>query len=608
MRLPSPGFLLSAFVSVFRRFPGTMFFAVLGTMACLCLMDDLGGSYDNQDLWIRQWLISLIGLPFLTAFVAYSESNHWEKWKGTLLQILGVAATVAAWFWLDNKAPNFDWQILPQYLALLLIGHLAVAFAPYLNNRPVRDFWDYNRQLFANIVVGALFSFVIYSGLALAMLAVDNLFDLHIPSQRYAQLFVVLAGIFNTSYFLYHFPKSYTLEGSRQEESETEQPKATTGAYNWIFRTLCKFVLIPIVLLYFLILYAYGAKIGLQWSLPKGWVSSLIIGFSVAGIFTYLLNFYLPEEDRSLLVHAFKRWFWWVLLPLTGLLFIAIGKRIGDYGVTEPRFLVAQLGIWLAVVCLYFLISKKDNIKFIPITLAIFALLWAFGPLSAFSVSLRSQSGIMKDVLTQYGRFENGKLKPGNTPMPDSLQQKVSSAVYFLQKRNALADLLPSPLDSSLLDHYGLMEWLNLERIGLSGPRVKTLSINMANNHEPIGIKDHDWAVRLAPSPDQAGERTSKEVFFCLSTDGTRLEKRKQDGEQSTLVETYSLGPAIEKWLLKAEEGEQYSYVALPAADRTVTFPRQRNAPKLIVEEIQIETKGDESRLVYCTGWVLFKE
>ncbi|MFN0213410.1 MAG: DUF4153 domain-containing protein, partial [Saprospiraceae bacterium] len=534
MQIPSPGFLISAFFAVCRRFPGTMLCAILGTFSCIYLINEGGGSWEDQDLYIRIWITCQLGLPFLTSVLVFSESKNWDEKKGWLLQILGIGALVGCWFWLNPKAEHFEERILPQYMALILVAHLAVAVAPFLNARPVREFWEYNRQLFANLIVGAAFTLILFVGLSLAILAVDNLFDTHIPDRIYPNLFSLLAGIFNTAYFLFHFPQKHQIDSSITENI------AVKGTYGWVFRNLCKYILIPIVILYFVILYAYGAKIGLEWSLPKGWVSSLVVGFSVAGIFSYLLNFYLPEEDKSLIVTGFKRWFWWVLLPLTGLLFIAIGKRISDYGVTEERFLVAQLGIWLALSCLYFLFSKNDNIKFIPISLGLFALAWAFGPLSAFSVSERSQKRILIEILERNGRLENGKFKPGNSPLTGPEQDQASSIIYYLQNRNELSAMLPVPIDSTLLQPYSLLQWLKIDDTSVKNTR--TLSISPSNESEPLDVSGYDLAynVNLTYTINE-DERADPGNFFGLSQDNKMLEWRQNKAGKTNLVEMFSL-------------------------------------------------------------------
>jgi len=599
MNIPSPGILFTAFVQVWRRFPGAMLCTLLGSLACFALIDHSGPS-DGEDFFVRNWMTSQLGLPFLTALVAFSESKAWTEKKGWLLQLLGFVGLLGCWFWLDTKAADFSWHVLPQYMALVLTMHLFVAFSPYLNDRPVRDFWEYNRQLFANFIVGSAFTLILFAGLALAILAVDHLFGLNFQERLYAKLFVLLAGLFNTTYFLFHFPKKYAVE------SNTSVADGDPAAYNWVFRNLCKFILIPIVILYFVILYAYAAKIGLEWSLPHGWIGSLVIGFSVAGIFTYLLNFYLAEEDNSLLVKGFKRWFWWVLLPLTGMLFIAIGQRIGDYGVTEPRYLVALLGIWLAAACLYFLFSKNDNIKFIPISLALVALVWAFGPLSAFSIAKQSQTGILKEILTRGGRFENGKMKPGSIPLTVPEIDQVSSAIIFLENHDALKNLLPEPLDSNLLEYNGILKWLKIDNS--SGSGTTTLQLTASEMSESMDIRGYDSGFEVQLQINNQGEADSQGHYFRLSKDGKMLEWWQKKDTKTNLIEVFSLVPAIQKWSQKFASTESYEYIKLPINERTISFLGRKGSLRMFVTEAQIEVTGSEMRLEYCYGLIILKE
>ncbi|MET3112802.1 hypothetical protein AAKU52_000520 [Pedobacter sp. CG_S7] len=66
---------------------------------------------------------------------------------------------------------------------------------------------------------------------------------------------------------------------------------------------------------------------------------------------------------------------------------------------TEPRYILVILVLWLSIITGYFLISRKDNIKIIPISLCVLALLAIYGPQSAFSVSRYSQSQRLKKIL-----------------------------------------------------------------------------------------------------------------------------------------------------------------------------------------------------------------
>jgi hypothetical protein len=597
MKLPSPGFLLEAFALVLRRFPATMFCAFAGVTGLFVLIEDYAGPRD----WIRTVMVAILGLPLLTGVVAYGISAGWKEQRRLLWQGIALVPLIAYWFWLQPKTPGFDYRDLPGYMTLVLVAHLFVAVAPFLNNRSVRDFWEYNKQLFASIVIGVAFTFILFAGLSLAILAVDQLFDLDLKEKIYLRLFFVLAGIFNTAFFLFQFPTTFSYE-------------AGDNTYNALFKNLCKYILIPIVALYFLFLYAYSFKILGAWSLPRGWVGSLVTGFSVAGIFTYLLNFYLPEQDTSKLVSGYKRWFWWVLLPLTVLLGIAIGRRISDYGVTEMRFLVAQMGVWLALISLYFLLSKKDNIKFIPISLALFALTWAFGPLSAKAVSERSQLGRIKQVLEQTGRLEAGKMKPGKTPATSMESEQFESAVYFLEQRDrldALQDMLPMSIDSlpEAPGYYGvsgrLRAWVGLGSTTAEAAQQKQINVYTQTPLVATDVRGYATFKPIALNKSSKVDKTRKGIDFQLSADGTMLEWVSSDGNTTTIIEKFDLLPLMKTWAEMRTIGN--NYIELEPIHSTTNFVGTKGSIRLILENAMAEMDEEGLSMSYLNGYVFVK-
>lgn len=595
MKLPSPGFLLNAFLQVCRRFPGTMLAAATGVIV-LILLVELGNS-SNEELLVRIWMAAQLGLALLTGIVAFAESANWSVQRRWLAQGAGMLV-LAAYGWYLFTLPNaaFEYLHLPRYMIFLLVAHLFVSVAPYLNKRSVADFWEYNRRLFANFVVGATFTMILFAGLALAVLAVDQLFNLNISERIYARLFILLAGIFNTSYFLYHFPEKYEFESA-------------DANYNAVFRNLCKYILIPIVGLYFLILYAYGAKIIGTWSLPRGWVGSLVIGFSVAGIFTYLLNFYLPQFDDSKIVNLYRKWFWWIVLPLTALLFVAIGTRISDYGVTELRFIVAQTGLWLAITCIYFLWSKSDNIKFIPISLGLIAISIAIGPFNAFSVAKRSQTGILKNILEKNGRWENGRLKQGSAPMLQTEITQVESALQHLDRRKQLeyAEWLPMPVDSfpNASNAYSnsdrIIRWLGLQ--SESSPESRSLNIQSNQNYGPTDIRGYSkfYPINLN---DYRAAKPQSGYYFERSTDGRKIIWLQVQDSKTSAVDSFDLKPVLTGW----RNMSQNDFLELSPEASVFDLSRPKGNLRIRLVDAQIEEIKGEMQVNYLNGQLFLKE
>lgn len=588
MKLPSLSFLLQAFVSVCRRFPATMLCAATAVAMLMVVFES--NNRQGDDPLVKTWLMAQIGLALCTGLAVFAESRNMPSLPKWALQAGGLALLGVYFFLFDLDARNLEQVQMPRYAGMLAAAHLFVAAAPFLNRNPVADFWEYNKQLFANFVVGAVYTVILFAGLSLAVFAVDELFNLPLTNKIYGHLFVLLAGLFNTSFFLYHFPASFQF---------TDRERA----YNIIFKNLCQYILIPIVGLYFLILYAYSIKILVTWNLPHGWVSSLVLGFSVAGIFTYLVNYLLPDYTDNVIVHTYRRWFWWVLLPMVGLLFVAIGRRISDYGVTEERYFVAHAGVWLLVMCAYFLWSKTDNIKFIPISLGLFILIAVVGPLSAFKVAQRSQTSILRGLLEKNGRFAGAELRPGGAAVPAEDADRILSGLVFLDEQDALdriAPWFPVALDSIARDstrhgHYqrasAIALWLNAapESARAAAAAQRQISVyplrpgTMAGN---IAGYRNFYKVEL-----YGDTHRGEDAKAAFSKDLNALLLLGADGE--TVADSFDLSKAMRAWLAAA--GDQ-GYYSLPNGAEFVELKGKKSAGRLYIQEAQFDGLKMEMR------------
>lgn len=437
MKLPTIPYLADAFIAVLHRFPLVMLAAFSGTIATMVYIENENDP--GSDGYVKVILTCMLGLVGLLCAKLVVEKWRLAMPKAILPNFLVIA--LLAWYYLDlHRDGDIDSMVTPvQFLGLNLVAHLGVAFIPFLDASPVEDFWEYNKRLFGNFMVGSFYSLVLFAGLGIAIFAVDELFNLEIRGEVYAHLFIVIAGIFNTVYFLAHFPRDFSFQTEQVEGTAPIQ----AGHYTTSFKNLTKFILIPIVTIYFMILYAFSAKILVTWELPQGWVGKLVLGFSVAGIFTYLLNYLLVKYDNSMAVNGYRRWFFHVLLPMVALLFVSIGRRINDYGVTEPRYVVATAGVWLLLLSVYFLISKKDNIKFIPISLAFFSLITVVGPFNAFKVSERNQIGRLEAIFTKNNMLKEGKLVPATDSLGQTDLEQIRSTIIYLRENDHFEQVAP---------------------------------------------------------------------------------------------------------------------------------------------------------------------
>jgi hypothetical protein len=159
----------------------------------------------------------------------------------------------------------------------------------------------------------------------------------------------------------------------------------------------------------------------------------MVLASAIFGILAFLLIYPLKEANKW--IQTYTKLYYWILLPLVALMMVAIYVRISQYGLTEPRFFVVVLAVWLLGVSLYFSISKVDNIKIIPLSLLLVGLFGIYAPFNAFQSSRINQEVRLDKVLNKYKLLKDGEiLVQANTKLDSVDLDKVLSALEYLSK------------------------------------------------------------------------------------------------------------------------------------------------------------------------------
>ncbi len=114
------------------------------------------------------------------------------------------------------------------------------------------------------------------------------------------------------------------------------------------------------------------------------------------------------------------------------MLLMAVGKRVDQYGVTEPRYFLLVLGLWGLGVALWYALTASRNIKVIPMTLAGLTLLTAFGPWGAYQVSRRSQLHRLDRIAAAAGMGHVGAITRPGRELSVEDRQEVGAIINYL--------------------------------------------------------------------------------------------------------------------------------------------------------------------------------
>jgi hypothetical protein len=426
MKLPSIRQVVEGSTQTFLRFPFVVIDAVVGTIAALILIDFEGPA--QATVLFNILLATMIGIPFLTALALFAEKRKLAGAARVGLQVAGVVLLVAYAFTVPSNLTAAPMLHLIRFFVLLAAMHLLAAWVPFSARGEVNGFWHYNKTLFLRFLLAALYSHVLWAGLAIALAALQNLFGMNIPGKRYPELWVFIAGIFNTWLFLAGIP-----ENLESLESRTDYPKG--------LKIFTQYILLPIILVYLVILYAYAGKIVVEWNWPKGWVSGLIFGFSATGILSLLLLHPIRELVENRWIRTVSRWFYAILIPLVIMLLLALWRRLGEYGITENRYIGIVLALWLAAIVVYFLVSKGRSIKVIPASLCVLAFLVSVGPWGMFSVSEQNQVSRLETLLTQNKILVDGKVQSSAGSIEFDAKKDISSILLYLHEMHGYAKI-----------------------------------------------------------------------------------------------------------------------------------------------------------------------
>lgn len=381
MRFPSVSALLARAWAVALRFPWTLAAAALAAWAaCMSTV----GHGTRADDWMRIAMAVMLVVPLSAAVTLAGERRGWSRGLEIGLQLAGLALIVL--FYLTWPGPREQWEML-RYLQLSAALHLLAAVLPFIRGPETGGFWDYNRQLFLAFLRATVFSAVLFVGLAIALGALDRLFGVHVRPNAYLRLWIVIALLGNTWIFLAALPEDITTR------NDPSYPRA--------LKIFTQYILTPLVGVYLVMLTAYLAKILLTRQWPSGWIGWLVGSVSVSGILGFLLVHPLRRERDEGWIGIYARWLFIGLIPAAIMLLLALGKRIGPYGLTELRVTALALGVWLLTVAVVYTIRPASGVRLIPLSLAAVSAVLMAGPFSATRLSVRSQTHRLNRLLAE---------------------------------------------------------------------------------------------------------------------------------------------------------------------------------------------------------------
>ena len=368
-----------------------------------------------------------LGIPLLFALELFAERRRASIGDRVVLWIGAVAVLVAfamAWF---------DWSAAVatgRYVQISTGVHLLVAFLPFVGVDEPGGFWEYNRGLLHRFLTAVVYTSVLYTGLAVALLAIDNLLGVEVDGSTYLRLWIVIGFVFNTWFFLAGVP-----EHLEELESHLQYPRE--------LKAFAQYLLIPIVIVYLIILTVYLGKVIVTGEWPSGWIGYLVSSVAAIGIFSLLLVYPIADREENRWISSYSRIFYFALFPPVVMLWLAVWKRVDQYGITERRYFLIILSVWLASIAVYYAFTRSRSIRVIPISLAILAFATFAGPWGAYAVSASSQMGRLESILVRNEMLRDGTLEAPVRELSFEDRRELSAIARYMVETHGTARFEP---------------------------------------------------------------------------------------------------------------------------------------------------------------------
>ena len=508
-----------------KNYPYALTFSTLTTIIMIFLIN-MEDYYNPETLEVlgRLAMTTALGFPlFLIINSFFERNNKIEQITKFIIRVFAGLLLVGYNLFL-LKGTNM--VTMTRYIAVTLALYLIFLVITYFHEK--KNFELYIVKIFSRILVTFIYSFILMAGISAIIFTIKELLQVPIAEIIYLSTGLIIGGIFAPIFLLAKIPHPHE--------------SINLNEYPNILKILLLYIVMPLITVYTSILYIYFIKIIMIQQLPEGIVTHLVLWYSSLSII--LLFFVSPLKSKSKWVKVFTRWLPIGLIPLLLMMFLAIGIRINTYGVTESRYFVVALGLWITGIAIYYISTRKKNNIILPFTLALVILLSVFGPWSSYSVAISSQNNRFENLVNKYELVENNKIIKNETTIAQEDKEEIRAILRYFSNNHQLEEVKYLPDNFKLTDtenHFGFAYHKNID-----SNQVQNYFYNIKDNKKAISIKDYDYLFHLSNQNNYI-ENIDDDQKVVVKNINDKIIITKND----TIIYQKSLKPILEEFYHK---------------------------------------------------------
>ena len=399
-----------------ERFPLTIFCGIIVFLLSFYVLETSG---TNNNRFIEEVLkfifLMILCIPLTAALELVREKYLSGKNKWIIRALNAVIAIVFIvfyrFYYLYEVGKEAFFGNSEKLLATGIIFFLFFLLAPIIGKKDEEE--KYFQSVIVDKAVTILFSVVLFLGLTAVFLTVDRLSLVKLEGKIYVETWLFVVFVFAMIFFASKLKKV----DENLEEYEIHK----------VFKFLIYFIVIPLITIYTGILYIYFGKMLVTRSWPQGLVSHLILWYTIFSLFIMIMV--TPMTKKDPVAKVFKKYFPLASIPLLALSIVSISKRISQYGVTELRYFIVLLGIWL----IFCMVSSIFRARLSVILISLIAVVYisVFSPVNNRRITIMSQNKRLERILIKYGLLKDGKLVQ-NSGLNENQKYEITNVLNYI--------------------------------------------------------------------------------------------------------------------------------------------------------------------------------
>ena len=553
-----------------ERFPVTVIF---GIILFIIAIFSIEGSY-YELAWIEYLIIAI---PF-SASVELVREKYLENKNRKFFRAINFFGTILFIFVSKMFFKNYFAGEIINITATILIFYVLFYLIPIVYRNENRE--KYLQSVVGNQIITIGFALVLFLGLSAIVGTIDVLL-INLPNTIYFDNFVFSASVFGVIFFVSR------LKGKDESLENYSLPK--------IVEVLICYILIPLILIYTTILYLYFAKIIFTLKMPKGVVSHLVLWYTAFSLFIIIMV--TPITFKNKFAKFYKKFFPMISVPLILLALFSINERIFQYGITENRYLVVILVIWLLFNMILYIV--KNDVKWVLISYIFAILIAVFSPFNLVTVSINSQNKRLERLLIKNGIIQNGKITNKNDNVSIKSKNEIMSVIdYFYnntselkwKKIKILGKTYEKPEDFMKViganDFWRSYESIDNQEKGV----ISEISLKMNDGIKMTEAKGYDYliydfSVSYLLDANETKEFDNENYKVVLKNKNLMI-KNIQKNIEVLNIDLNKIATEVYLKIKEKAKKQNQSYVELPENDLTYLSETKNSKYKIVFSDI----------------------